>query len=82
MIKKHSSQHGVKKYGFTGSHEKLHFINQYGSMNTKKSSSLTFRSMKTARWYAMERHKLLSDIPKYKTIKEACDVDLTTLEEW
>lgn len=81
-IEKHSGQHGVKKFGFAGTHAKLHFINQYGPMNTKKSSFMIYRSMKTSRWYGNERHKLLSDIPKYKTIKEACNVDLTKLAEW
>jgi len=79
---KHSSRYSVKNHGFTGDHTRLHFINKYGSMNTKKVSSLTFRSMKTARWYKNERYKLLSNIPEYKTIKEACDVDLRTLEKW
>ena len=81
-VKKHSSLHGVKVNGFFGAHARLHFINKYGPMNTKKSSYMTYRSANTARWYASERYKLLSDIPQYKTIKEACDVDLSKLGEW
>jgi len=79
---KHASRYSVKNHGFTGDHTRLHFMNKYGSINTRKVTSLTFRSMKTARWYKNKRYKLLSNIPEYKTIKEACDTDLTTLEEW
>ncbi|HIP29029.1 MAG TPA: hypothetical protein EYG82_07635 [Sulfurovum sp.] len=81
-VKKHSSQHGAKKNSFIGAHARQHFINQYSSMNTEESYYMTYRSKKTSRWYASARYKLLSSIPEYKTIKEACDVDLTKLEEW